>query len=267
MSWKDARAFSRSSATICRSISSIPACYGVQAQRIGIETAARQRESFTWPTDEPRRATMAQQTAPSTAATPAPITTSCRSTASTTSSCTSATRCRPPTTTRTPSASARSPTRGLETGTRDRASHVLQQGRIRLVLTGALHSDSPIAAHQHSHGDGVKVIALCVPDVDHAYREATTRGAEGVVEPHDAHRRARHRPPGDDQDLRRDAAHLRRARRLRRARSCPASTPSRTRTEDTGMLLGHRPHRRQRRARPDGRVGQVLRGRLRDDAR
>jgi len=74
---------------------------------------------------------------------------------------------------------------GLETGTRDRASHVLQQGRIRLVLTGALHSDSPIAAHHHRHGDGVKVIALSVPDVDHAYREATARGAEGVEEPHD----------------------------------------------------------------------------------
>ncbi len=74
---------------------------------------------------------------------------------------------------------------GLETGTRDRVSHVLEQGRIRLVLTGALHSDSPIAAHHHRHGDGVKVIALSVPDVDHAYREATTRGAEGVEEPHD----------------------------------------------------------------------------------
>jgi 4-hydroxyphenylpyruvate dioxygenase len=74
---------------------------------------------------------------------------------------------------------------GLETGIRDRASHVLQQGRIRLVVTGALHSDSPIAAHQHKHGDGVKVIALSVPDVDHAYREATSRGAEGLEEPHD----------------------------------------------------------------------------------
>ena len=73
---------------------------------------------------------------------------------------------------------------GLETGTRDRTTHVLQQGRIRLVLTGALHSDSPIAAHQHKHGDGVKVIALSVPDAERAYREATARGAEGVVEPH-----------------------------------------------------------------------------------
>jgi 4-hydroxyphenylpyruvate dioxygenase len=74
---------------------------------------------------------------------------------------------------------------GLETGTRDRASHVLQQGRIRLVLTGTLESGTDIAAHHAKHGDGVKVIALSVPDVDHAYREATARGAEGVVEPHD----------------------------------------------------------------------------------
>jgi 4-hydroxyphenylpyruvate dioxygenase len=74
---------------------------------------------------------------------------------------------------------------GLESGVRDRASHVLEQGRIRLVLTGTLRSDSPIAAHQRKHGDGVKVIALSVPDVDHAYREATARGATGVEEPHD----------------------------------------------------------------------------------
>ena len=75
--------------------------------------------------------------------------------------------------------------RGLETGTRDQVSHVLQQGRIRLVLTGALHSESPIAAHQHKHGDGVRVIALSVPSVENAYREATTRGAVSVAEPHE----------------------------------------------------------------------------------
>jgi 4-hydroxyphenylpyruvate dioxygenase len=74
---------------------------------------------------------------------------------------------------------------GLETGVRDRTSHVLRQGRITLVLTGALRSDSPIAAHQHKHGDGVKVIALSVPDVDHAYRHALEHGATGVVEPHE----------------------------------------------------------------------------------
>jgi len=74
---------------------------------------------------------------------------------------------------------------GLETGTRDRTSHALQQGRIRLVLTGALHSDSPIAVHQRTHGDGVKVIALSVPSVAHAYREATARGAQGLAEPYE----------------------------------------------------------------------------------
>ncbi len=73
---------------------------------------------------------------------------------------------------------------GLETGVRDRTSHVLEQGRIRLVVTGTLRADTPIAAHHARHGDGVKAIALSVPDVDTAYAEATARGATGVTEPH-----------------------------------------------------------------------------------
>jgi 4-hydroxyphenylpyruvate dioxygenase len=72
---------------------------------------------------------------------------------------------------------------GLETGVRDRTSHVLAQGRIRIVLTGALTPDHDIGRHSAAHGDGVKVIALSVPDVEHAYREATSRGARGVREP------------------------------------------------------------------------------------
>jgi len=74
---------------------------------------------------------------------------------------------------------------GLETGMRDRVCHVLQQGRIRLVLTGALEPGSEIAAHHRAHGDGVKVIALGVPDVAVAYREACRRGAKGLLEPFD----------------------------------------------------------------------------------
>ena len=74
---------------------------------------------------------------------------------------------------------------GLETGVRDRASHVVEQGRIRIVLTGALVPGHAIGEHVARHGDGVKVIALGVPDVDHAYREATARGARGVDEPYD----------------------------------------------------------------------------------
>ena len=75
--------------------------------------------------------------------------------------------------------------RGLETGVRDHVSHVLQQGRIRLVLTGTLQSDSPIAQHHHKHGDGVKVIAISVPAARKAYEYATSQGAEGVSEPAD----------------------------------------------------------------------------------
>ena len=74
---------------------------------------------------------------------------------------------------------------GLETGLRDRVSYALRQGRIRLVLTGALRSNTDIAAHHAKHGDGVKVIALSVPDVDRAFSEATGRGATAVAEPHE----------------------------------------------------------------------------------
>jgi 4-hydroxyphenylpyruvate dioxygenase len=72
---------------------------------------------------------------------------------------------------------------GLETGVRDRASHVLEQGRIRLVLTGSLTPDHAIGRHVAHHGDGVKVIALSVPDAEYAYRAAVERGARGVREP------------------------------------------------------------------------------------
>ncbi len=74
---------------------------------------------------------------------------------------------------------------GLETGIRDRASYVLEQGRIRIVLTGALHSDSEIARHHARHGDGVRSIALSVPDIDEAYAEALGRGARGITNPAD----------------------------------------------------------------------------------
>jgi 4-hydroxyphenylpyruvate dioxygenase len=72
---------------------------------------------------------------------------------------------------------------GLETGVRDRASHVLEQGRIRLVLTGGLTPEHEVGRHVARHGDGVKVIALSVPDAAYAYRTAVQRGAIGVREP------------------------------------------------------------------------------------
>ncbi len=66
---------------------------------------------------------------------------------------------------------------GLETGCRDRASYVMQQGNIRFVLTSALTPDSDITRHCALHGDGVKVIGLEVPDVEAALREVKARGA------------------------------------------------------------------------------------------
>ncbi len=71
---------------------------------------------------------------------------------------------------------------GLETGCRDRASYVMQQGNVRFVLTSALTPDHEIARHCALHGDGVKVIALEVADVEAALREVKARGAT-VVQP------------------------------------------------------------------------------------
>ena len=73
--------------------------------------------------------------------------------------------------------------RGPETGVRDRASYVLQQDKIRFVLTTPLQPDNPIADHVARHGDGVHEIALWVDDATSAYRETTRRGARGVLEP------------------------------------------------------------------------------------
>lgn len=72
---------------------------------------------------------------------------------------------------------------GLETGVSDRASYVLKQDKIRLVLTTALRSDSPIGEHVKKHGDGVKVIALWVEDATKAWEETTKRGARSFMEP------------------------------------------------------------------------------------
>ncbi len=72
---------------------------------------------------------------------------------------------------------------GLETGVRDRTSHLVTQGDIRFVLSGSLVPDSPIAKHVAAHGDGVKDVAFRVPDAEDAYRVALSRGATGVSEP------------------------------------------------------------------------------------
>ena len=72
---------------------------------------------------------------------------------------------------------------GLETGSKDTVSYVLQQDKIRLVLTSPLKKDGPINEHINKHGDGVKVIALWVEDATKAWEETTSRGAESFMKP------------------------------------------------------------------------------------
>lgn len=73
--------------------------------------------------------------------------------------------------------------RGPETGVRDRASYLLQQGKIRFVLTAPLQPEGEIAAHVALHGDGVKDLALWVDDARAAYEAATSRGGIAIREP------------------------------------------------------------------------------------
>ncbi len=75
---------------------------------------------------------------------------------------------------------------GPETGVRDRASYVMEQGEARIVLTSALGADSPISEHVRRHGDGVHDIALQVRDAAGAFEAAVSRGATPVVEPYES---------------------------------------------------------------------------------
>ena len=154
---------------------------------------------------------------------------------------------------------------GLETGSRDRVSHVLEQGRIRLVLTGTLTGDDEIAEHHKRHGDGVISIALSVPDAAAAYEHAVSHGARGIRTPYeltDEHgtvRLASVATYGETQHVfveraDYDGAFLPGYRGARDRRSRPRRPAGRD-----------RPRGRQRRARPHGGVGSLLRARVRDD--
>jgi 4-hydroxyphenylpyruvate dioxygenase len=72
---------------------------------------------------------------------------------------------------------------GLETGLRDRASHVVEQGQIRFVFTGSLTPGHAVGKHVAHHGEGAKTVALSVPDAAYAYKTALERGARGIKEP------------------------------------------------------------------------------------
>ncbi|MEO8513774.1 MAG: VOC family protein, partial [Ignavibacteria bacterium] len=72
---------------------------------------------------------------------------------------------------------------GLETGNRERASFLLEQGKIKFVLSTPYHPDNFMADHIKNHGDGVRDIALEVDDAKSAFDETVKRGAIPVLEP------------------------------------------------------------------------------------
>jgi 4-hydroxyphenylpyruvate dioxygenase len=72
---------------------------------------------------------------------------------------------------------------GPETGVKDRASYVLVQNKMKLVLTTPLYPKHPIQEQLTKHGDGVKIIALWVDDAYDAFHQTSTRGAETYMEP------------------------------------------------------------------------------------
>lgn len=72
---------------------------------------------------------------------------------------------------------------GPETGVKDKASFVLQQGKIRFVFTTSLYPDTDIAKHIYRHGDGVKVLAIQVEDAEKSFYETMKRGAVEVQKP------------------------------------------------------------------------------------
>jgi 4-hydroxyphenylpyruvate dioxygenase len=73
--------------------------------------------------------------------------------------------------------------RGPETGDRGRVSYLLEQGKVRFVITASLVPGDPISEHVRRHGDGVRTIALEVDDAESAWRETVSRGARGVLDP------------------------------------------------------------------------------------
>ncbi|MDQ3591801.1 MAG: 4-hydroxyphenylpyruvate dioxygenase [Actinomycetota bacterium] len=74
---------------------------------------------------------------------------------------------------------------GPETGNRDHKAFVLKAGSCRFVITGGVDPDSPLLDHHRAHGDGVRDIALEVPDVDRCIAHARSQGATVLEEPHD----------------------------------------------------------------------------------
>ena len=183
-----------------------------------------------------------------------------RSTAPTTSSSTSATPSRPATTTAPPSASSSSATAGPRPASGTGPATCCSRTRSGSCSPRRSRPDHPVARRtSHAHGDGVRDIALWVDDAREAFATAVERGARPAQEPTVLR--------DDDGEVviaaiqtYGDTIHTLVERRNYRGSSCPASSRSTPRYQPgAGRAQVRRPLRRQRRARHDERVGQVLR--------
>jgi 4-hydroxyphenylpyruvate dioxygenase len=72
---------------------------------------------------------------------------------------------------------------GPETGIKDRVSYVVRQNKLTFMFTTPLRSQNPMADHIYKHGDGVKVLALRVPDATDAWQQTTKRGGRSYLDP------------------------------------------------------------------------------------
>lgn len=72
---------------------------------------------------------------------------------------------------------------GLETGLKERESYVVAQGKIKLMFTSPLKSNTLVGKHIDKHGDGVKVVALWVDNATDAYNTAINKGARSYMKP------------------------------------------------------------------------------------
>ncbi|HEV3086907.1 MAG TPA: 4-hydroxyphenylpyruvate dioxygenase [Candidatus Elarobacter sp.] len=72
---------------------------------------------------------------------------------------------------------------GPETGMKDRASYVVRQNELTLVLTSSLLPGGEIAEHVTRHGDGVRDVALRTSGAREAFEAAVAGGARAVTPP------------------------------------------------------------------------------------
>ena len=155
---------------------------------------------------------------------------------------------------------------GPENGNRDHKSYVLKSGSIKFVVSGAVAPDSDLIAHHSRHGDGVVDIALEVPDVDQCIAQARKAGATVLVEPEtvaDEHGKVRVAAIATYGETRHTLVQRTVDGETYAGPYLPGYVDRRAALAEEGRpaqapVPGPRPHRRQRRARPDGRVGHLL---------